>query len=603
MTDSTDRTNTTELRWLRREQVIIGDLQPRKHFEQAKIDNLVASLKEHGFDPGISRLLVRPLGEYRTEHAGEGSKYYIQRRMNRDWETVAVAEDEVAAASKAMDAQLFELVLGECRYRGSEVAGVELLPVVVQEMDDLTALKKQLVENMQRAELTPMEEAMAFQRMRDEMGQSLEEIGKSLGIGPEVVRNRLQLCRVAGSDVAAAIDEGKITATHGLALSRVPSMKLRSELLQKVLTPPDGSSAPWSEERLVAHIRMDYVTDLRFATFDQADPQLVPMEASEQGRAWGGACTDCPFNTFVNPPADGGGRRSVKDTRKLCTNPQCFQAKEIAAHEKWRHAVEEDRYTLSHAENAELWNESGRALAFHSPYVELDQLPATSELRSDVVVGDIVKTWKTLIKDQAVAIVLGRDAAGKVHELVRHDLAKKAAHLNGHKIFRDSEREERTDRERSSTATAPAQSRDERSYEETLEEKRQRNIEALIGQAEIVAIVEAAESKERKGMLQLRKPFWAHVALGLATAAHKLELLDPILARREWTTQDLVEEVKKQTLAQRLGLVVELLVAVSGDADVEGGAPDLWAAVFGVDLKAVRKKAERELRREEKKAA
>src|SRR5213075_1430036 len=102
---------------------------------------------------------------------------------------------------------------------------------------------------------------------------------------------------------------------------------------------------------------------------------------------------------------------------------------------------------------------SGRALAFHSPYVELDEAPATSELRSDVEVAYI---WRHLIKDQAVPIILGRDTAGKVHELVRHDLAKKAAHLNGHKIFRDSGREEKLDEEKSASAQGSGVTRAER---------------------------------------------------------------------------------------------------------------------------------------------
>jgi ParB/RepB/Spo0J family partition protein len=618
MTDTTHRTDTgpTELRWLKREQIVIGDLQPRKHFDQAGIEEMVGSFREHGFDPGLSHLLVRPFGEVRITHEPDSKHWYISaNRPARTlkeagaggWEILDAAESEAEAEEKRAAAELFELVLGERRYRASEIAGIELLPAIVQELTDLEVLKKQLVENMQRAELTPIEEAMAFARMRDEMGQSMEDIVQSVGIGKEVVRNRLLLSRLFGTDVAAAIERGDITATHGLALGRVPSRALRTELLQKVLHPPDGSAAPWSEDALLAHIKMDYVTDLRFAKFDQEDPNLVPVEWSEvpdgvpAERLFGGACTDCPFNTFVNPPADGGERRSVKDTRKLCTNTQCFQMKEIAAHERWRVsaiASEDGRsrienggevLTLSHAENAELWNESGRALAFHSPYVELDEAPAASELRGDIVVAP---TWKKLIEGQAVAIVLGRDTTGRVHELVRHDLAKKAAHLNGHKIFRDSEREERTDRERSSTAPAPAQSADERSREGTLATKAEQDEERAILAAEIAAIVAAAEGKLRRGMVQLPRAFWKTCAAALASMAYNMGHLDKVLTRRGWKFEVFLEQIDKLPLGEQLGLVAEFFAIIGGEEDRE-----VWAEVFGVKLKAVRKKAERRLRK------
>jgi hypothetical protein len=213
----------------------------------------------------------------------------------------------------------------------------------------------------------------------------------------------------------------------------------------------------------------------------------------------------------------------------MCTNPQCFQMKEIAAHERWRGRQRwkrgsggrnGSRNAIARGER-ELWNESGRALAFHSPYVELDQAPAASELRADVEVAYI---WRHLIKGQAVPIVLGRDTAGKVHELVSHDLAKKAAHLNGHKIFRDSGREERTDQERSSTASAPVQSADERSREGTLATLAEQDQEREIQQAEMAAIVEAAEGKEcRKGQFRLPKPFYQQLALSLATCGESFE--------------------------------------------------------------------------------
>jgi hypothetical protein len=373
-------------------------------------------------------------------------------------------------------------------------------------------------------------------------------------------------------------------------------------LLQKVLHPPDGSPAPWPISALRAHVKMDYVIDLRSAKFDTKDATLVPVDFEEghefenERRIFGGACTDCPFNV----------QSEARVTVPMCTNPQCFQMKEIAAHERWRVDEGERRkaeggsevVTLSHAENAELWNESGRALAFHSPYVELDQAPAASELRADVEVAYI---WRHLIKGQAVPIVLGRDTAGKVHELVRHDLAKKAAHLNGHKIFRDSGREERTDQERSSTAPAPAQSADERSREGTLATKAEQEWERVLQQAEMAAIVAAAEGKECRGQFRLPKAFYQQLLFTLLSVGESFDtpgsdsVTDAVMSRRGL---DLTEEsVTGLTIGQQFGLAVEMLVALEMDGKHS------WADVFGVKLAQVRKKLEKSAAQTEQKKA
>lgn len=605
MTDTTDRTDAgngaiTEIRWLKRDQIVIGD-QPRKHFDKAGIDELVESFKQHGFSAGVSHLLVRPIRSVRIENAGGSQLWFVQRTKDpgfrvqgsEEWETVATAESDAEAKAKALDAEMFELVCGERRLRASEILGplIEKVPAVVEEMDDLSVLQLQLVENMQRESLTPMEEANAFKRLK-EMGESQESIAERIGKSPMYVSHRITLCRLEGSAVAEALEKGAITFSHARALARIPSFTLRDELLQKVLHPPDGSQAPWPQEALEAHIKLDYMIDLRTARFDPTDEKLVLVdfedghEFENEHRIFGGSCLDCPLRV----------QASGKGNPALCTNPQCFQMKEIAAHEKWRALFptaageEGEVITLSHAENAELWNESGRALAFHSPYVELDQAPATSELRADVEVAYI---WRHLIKDQAVPIVLGRDTAGKVHELVRHDLAKKSAHLNGHKIFRDSEREQRTDDERSSTATAPVKSADERSREGTLATRAELDQEREIQQAEMAAIVAAAEGTVRKGMVELKKDFWGYAALALATAANNLGALEAILKRREWSPAYLPGEIEKAPIAQRLGFVVECLVALGGDADMDGGEHELWAKLFGVKLVQVRKKLEK----------
>jgi ParB/RepB/Spo0J family partition protein len=586
-------TKITEVRWLKLDQVLIGEFQPRTDFEKAGIDELVESFRQHGFRAGVSQLLVRPLGEYRIEHSPGSTHYFVQRRMNRDWETVETADSEAEAKAKMIDVEQFELVCGERRLRASEIVELKRVPAVVEDMDDLSVLKLQLIENLQRKSLNAMEEGLAYRRLMG-MGQTREEIAKSVGFDVKHVDERLALCRLEGTPAATAIETGAITPTHGKLLARVPSAALRNELLQKVLHPPDGSTAPWPYRALAAHIKLDYVKDLRKAKFDQTDASLVPVkfeeghEGENEYRLQGGACTDnpldcrCPFNVA---PTDVDKRSSAR----MCMNLECFRLKEGADHEKWRQGiVAPGRETLAAAENAELWNESGTAVAYHSPYVELLREPERSELRSDAA-GE-VEVWKKLIEDQAVPIIVGRDALGRAHELVKHDLAKKAAHLNGHLIFRDSVREQKTDEQRSSTAPAPAQSRDEKSEIETLAAVERRQEEGRIKQAEIAAIVAAAEGKECRGQFRLPKAFYEQLLFTLlsvgesfAVGESSVTLTQAVMGGRGLELDEAA--VTGLTIGQQFGLAVEMLVAL------EEQQKESWAGVFAVDLKAVRKAA------------
>lgn len=569
----------TQDRFLKLEQIEASDLQPRKHFAPEGIAELVTSFREHGFDDGLSRLLVRPLNEVRLEHGDGSVHWFVQARSaehrtpnaerltsngENDWETVATAESVEEAEAKAAGALRFELVCGERRWRAAGELGLKEVPVAVREMDDLEVLEKQLVENLDREDLTPMEEAMAYKRLI-EMGQTQEQIASSLGQKRSHVKARLALCPLFGSPIAEAMERGEITHSHGFELAGVPSAALRLELLEKVLHPPDGSTGPWHVKVLRAHIDLNYQVALKLAKFDRTDADLVPVEIVDGERRWGGACTDCPFNVG----------------REMCTNPECFQMKEIASHEKWRVAVttrRPDVSTLPHAENAALWDESGSALAHHSEYVELGDVPSGDELRAKLPEGAVVQHWRKLVKGQSVPVVLGLDASGMVHDLARHAEAKKAAHLNGHMIFRDSEREDRLDKQRSATADPAAPRSEEDVAREAVRKVESRRGEVDRRNAEVVAIVKAASGCVRRGMLQLPKQFWGVLALGLLDAVDSAGELDELAARQGFELD--AASVEKLSLGGRLGLVVDCLLQLSDGREQ-------WAKLFGVNLKKV----------------
>ena len=149
--------------------------QPRKVFDPAAIAELAASIAEKGV---LQPLLVRPVG------------------------------DE------------FEIVAGERRYRAAKEAGLEAVPVVVRELDDQAALEIAIVENLQREDLNPVEEAKAFQQLL-EFGASQEEVGKAVGKSRSAIANSLRLLSLP-PQALLALEEGRITAGHARAILSQP---------------------------------------------------------------------------------------------------------------------------------------------------------------------------------------------------------------------------------------------------------------------------------------------------------------------------------------------------------------------------------------------
>ena len=147
--------------------------QPRKEFDEAALADLADSIREHGV---IQPLLVRPLpsGGY-------------------------------------------QLVAGERRWRASRMAGLSEVPVVIRELSDHETLELALIENLQRQDLNPMEEALGYRSLMDEYQMTQEEVAKVIGKSRPAIANSLRLLALPQS-VAEWIQEGKLSAGHGRAL-------------------------------------------------------------------------------------------------------------------------------------------------------------------------------------------------------------------------------------------------------------------------------------------------------------------------------------------------------------------------------------------------
>ncbi len=161
-------------------QVSIGDLvpnkyQPRKIFDEASLEDLTNSIKERG--------MIQPI---------------IVRNSNND-------------KSK------FEIIAGERRWLAAQRAGLHNVPVVVTEADDLKSLEFAIVENVQRHDLNPLEEAQGYKRLIDDFSYDQEKVSKFIGKSRSHITNSLRLLTLP-QDVIKLIENQKLTAGHAKIL-------------------------------------------------------------------------------------------------------------------------------------------------------------------------------------------------------------------------------------------------------------------------------------------------------------------------------------------------------------------------------------------------
>ncbi len=162
--------------------------QPRTGFDPAKLEELAASIKEHGV---VQPILVRPFGDR------------------------------------------FELVAGERRWRAAQLAGLRTVPAIVRSISDQQSLEIALVENLQREDLNPIEEAKAYRSMVDLVGLTQEEVAQRIGISRPAVSNALRLLSLS-EEVQALLAQGVLSAGHARTLVGLPETE-QERLAQAIL--------------------------------------------------------------------------------------------------------------------------------------------------------------------------------------------------------------------------------------------------------------------------------------------------------------------------------------------------------------------------------
>jgi ParB/RepB/Spo0J family partition protein len=250
-------------------EISISKNNPRKHFEAGKMQELVDSIKEKGI---IQPIVVRPKGE----------KY--------------------------------EVVCGERRLKAAQEAGLKDIPAIVRKLDDKQALEFQVVENLQREDVHPLEEAEGYETLLKKHGyKTVDDIAAKVGKSRTYIYGRMKLCELIPENRKLFYD-GKFSPSVALLVARVPA-HLQKEAGKSIAQGQYRGDEPKTQREAREYIHEHFMLQLKEAQFDTKEKGLSGKES----------CLECLKRT-------GSQKELFADVQgpDICTDPVCFEIKKNA---------------------------------------------------------------------------------------------------------------------------------------------------------------------------------------------------------------------------------------------------------------------------------
>lgn len=473
--------------------------QPRKTFDPAKLEELKQSVAGHGI---IVPLLCRP------SPGGEGR---------------------------------VELVDGERRLRVAVALKLALVPVIQRPMTDEQVMETQTLAFLHHADLHPMEEARAYERLMTACGHTVDAVAAKTGKARRYIVQRLKLCALA-PEAEKLFVEGKLTVDTAFLVATIPA-KLQPKAAGELSGKQAWDKQPMSLRQAREHVERNYRLRLADAGFSKTSATLVSAA---------GACSTCPKRTGNDKDLFG-----EVGSADLCTDPACFKEKHKQHIICLRLRLEKSgRTVLPEKDGAKLYNDYG--LHYGAPYVEAEAKCYEDPKR---------RTFKQLLgKDAAPVVAI--DRKGRAHDVIAKDRVAEALKKAGVKTERGGD---------SYDAAAERAKRQE-----------QEAVDAIVRQRFQEAVCEAARDIEEPRLYR-----WL--------AAKVLDLFDyedcnEVAAVRRYPSEDkdiakamqaLEKAIPSMSVVEARGLVAELLASLNDKADAE---------MFKVNVKALEKAALAEIK-------
>jgi len=184
------------------DSIVPGPMQPRTHFDDASLESLADSIRTHG--------IVQPL--------------LVRRRENG-----------------------YELIAGERRWRAAKLAGLSRVPIIVKEVPDESLLEIALIENIQRENLNPIEEAQAYKKLIENVGLTQEALASRVGRDRSYITNYLRLLRLP-EDLQQLVKEGRLSTGHARTILALTQPDLQRRVARQII---DGGLSVRATEQLV----------------------------------------------------------------------------------------------------------------------------------------------------------------------------------------------------------------------------------------------------------------------------------------------------------------------------------------------------------------
>lgn len=295
---------------------------------------------------------------------------------------------------------LYEVWAGNRRLEAARLAGLEVVPCDVYELTEVQALELNLTEQINRSDLSPLEEGEACRRLIELSGYTTQQVADKLGQSSSWVVKRVSLCGLA-PEAKKALSTGEVSLTVAQALAALPAQKSQVQALEVLATP--YIAARTTKEQLEA-LRESCARPLAGATWKLTDAELLP-EA--------GACSECPHNSAN---AKMVGLFDDPRAKPACALPSCFDDKLRAAWTaKTAKAAAQGAKVLSLAEGKKLFPRPDSTLPYASKYVPADAVVQEDRQK---------RTWRQLLGDCDVTVDEGLPvlhlacgADGKAREL------------------------------------------------------------------------------------------------------------------------------------------------------------------------------------------
>lgn len=486
----------------------------------------------------------------------------------------------------------YEIVAGERRWRASEIAGLDQVPIIVKKLTDLEVLKLQLIENIQREDLDELEEAEGYEKLMQQVDSegnkyTADTIANAMSVSRSTIYARMKLLDLCESGRQALFDK-KIDGSTALLIARISPEKVQLEALS------DITKSEMSFRQAKDLIQRKFMLELKEAIFDTKDAALLKKA---------GACDGCPKRTGNQPDLFS----DVK-SKDVCTDTVCFAMKKAAHFLIIRNQAE--------AEGAKIITGAEAKKILPSNYSQNYYLEQSGFAKPNEKIPNDPKgrTWEQALKQTKLleskngekprvtpTVIENPHEKGEIIQAFNIEQAAKALREQGYEVSLRG------------TSTRPVKTEKEKAEEEKL--RNQTKAENLFRARLAQAIHNKANEDLSGATPQLRPELFRLLAIEVfdqsKAYAAKAKLVETHLGedtnkKGTWEANRAFKE-HLQTLHPQICLLVMIDLIMSPEEKVEGWQvqqkykPETLlslAAMHGIDADALKKQAEQEIKEE-----